>query len=83
MIMVVRVSHCRWYVSCESPHGMFLVCYYSGANHMGGPLSRTGAYIYVYIYIHCSSFLAPVMEMLRKRILAAFQTVWLLRTVLH
>ena len=25
--MVVRVSYCRWYVSIESPHGMFLVCY--------------------------------------------------------
>ena len=26
VIMVVRVSYCRWYVSCESPHIMFLVC---------------------------------------------------------
>ena len=35
MIMVVRVVHCRWYVSCESPQGIFLVLY-SGTNHMGG-----------------------------------------------
>ena len=42
------------YISCESPHGIFLVCVlYSGTNHMGGPfllpLSKTGAYIYRHI----------------------------------
>ena len=36
MIMVVRVLYCRWYVSCESPQGMFFVLY-SGTNHTGGP----------------------------------------------
>ena len=33
--MVVRVSYCRWYVSCESL--MFLVCVYSGTNHTARP----------------------------------------------
>ena len=38
--MAVRASYCRWYVSGDSPRGMFLVCVcvlYSGTNHMGDP----------------------------------------------
>ena len=52
MIMVVRISYYRWYVSCESPHGMFLVdVLYRGTNHTGTPVSRTGAYIYMLLHI--------------------------------
>ena len=38
MIMVVRVSYCRWYVSCESPHGMFLVCVLLWYQPFGPPI---------------------------------------------
>ena len=49
MLMVVRTScwwHCGRYVSCEGPHGMFLLLY-SGTNHMGGHAQL------VHIYWHC------------------------------
>ena len=49
--MVVRVSYCRWHVSCESPHGMFLCVLYSGTKHMP-PSEQTGAYIYTFTSIY-------------------------------